>query len=124
MKKILMVAMFCLPCAAWAGHLDVIASTLKDSCSLDTYLEIVGDFNENWAKDHGYRAEIAVPLQSHDMSTIFWLGRSENVAAFGAAADAWIEEVQDPESVAGQLDARFGDCVVEPWEGRRSYLVY
>jgi hypothetical protein len=57
------------------------------------------------------------------MSTIYWLGRSENAAAFGAAADVWIEGIQDPESVAGKLNARLFDCLERP-EARRSYLVY
>jgi len=123
MKKILMIALFCLPCVAWAGHLDVSPFTLQESCSLDTLIKIKDDFNKNWGKDYAYQAEIAAPLQSNDMSTIYWLGRSENAAAFGAAADVWIEGIQDPESVAGKLNARLFDCLERP-EARRSYLVY
>ena len=123
MKMILMIALFCLPGVAWAGHLDVIPFTLKESCSLGTYIKIKDDFNKNWAKDYDYHAEVAAPLQSNDMSTIFWLGSSKNAAAFGAAFDAWNKGIQDPESVAGKLNARFTDCL-NPWESRRSYLVY
>ncbi len=122
MKKILLIALFCLPGAAWAGHMDVIPITLKESCSLSAFIKMKDDFNKNWGKDYNYHVEIAAPLQSNDMSTIYWMGRSKNTAAFGAAFDAWSEEIQDSESVAGKLNARFVDCL-EPWEARRSYIV-
>jgi len=57
------------------------------------------------------------------MSTVFWVGRSKNAAALRAAFDAWNEGIQDPESVAGNLNARFIDCP-EPWEARLSYILY
>ena len=122
MKKILTISIFCLSSVAWAGHLDVLALTPKASCSPGTYTEIKDDFNKNWGKDYAYQAEIAVPIQSSDMNTIYWLGRSENAAAFGVAADAWIEGIKDPESVAGKLNARLTDCF-EPMEERSSYIV-
>jgi hypothetical protein len=122
MKKFLMIALFCLPSVAWAGHLDVFPFTLKESCSVDALIQIKDDFNTNWGEEYAYQVEIASPLQSNDMSTIYWMGRSKSVAAFGAAADAWIEGIKDPESVAGKLNARLSDCLERP-EARRSYLV-
>lgn len=123
MRKLLIVVLFCVPAAAWAGHLDVIKFTLKEDCSLDSFLAIKEDFNNNWGKDHGYHAELAVPIQDEDVYSLYWLGRSADTAAFGAAYDAWEEQIKDPNSVAGQLNARLLECN-GPWGGRYGYKIH
>ena len=60
------------PLAAAAEHNDVIAIKLHESCSVEAYVKIKDDFNSMWGKDNGYRAEIAVPIQGTDLTTIFW----------------------------------------------------
>lgn len=107
---------------AAADHLDIIQAQLRGNCTLGDYLEIVEDFNE-WGKDYDYRAEIAVPLQSHDLESIFWMGHSPNAAAFGAAWDAWRDGQADGSSVPARLQGRFDACA-EPNEARRSYDTY
>jgi hypothetical protein len=69
---------------AVADHFDVIEFKLKDGCSLASYLQVVKDFNE-WGKEHGYWAEIASKVQHSDLTTLLWIGRSTNAAAFGRA---------------------------------------
>jgi len=111
-----------LPLPAPAGHLDVIQVKLKDTCSVEKYRAIAKDFNEQWGKANGYQAEVAVSLQSHDLASIFWLGRSANAEAFGKAWDSWRDALADPKSVAGKLSARFTACSEN--QARRSYDVY
>lgn len=123
MKKLLFCAIFCLPALSWADHIDVIPATLIDGCSVADYLAIVSDFNEDWGSKHGYQVEVLVPFQGDDMNTLYWLGRSENTAAFGAAHDAWSANVGNPDSTEGKLMARFIECS-EPFDRRESYISY
>ncbi len=123
MKKILAVLILLLPTSLLADHLDVIPVTLQEDCSLGTYLAIAKDFNEQWGKENGYIAEVAVPIQSDTLDRMFWLGRSANAAAFGAAYDKWIAESADPNTTAGKLWRRLQDCQ-EPLTARRGYLLH
>jgi hypothetical protein len=86
---ILIVALFVLPLSASADYMDVIQVNLDDKCSVDKYVEIKNDFNEQWGKSNGYMAEVLVPIQNDDLVSLFWVGRTANAAAFGAAWDAW-----------------------------------
>lgn len=122
MKKLLLAAIVLMPSSLWADDLDVIAFELNDDCSLAQYLAIKDDFNSQWARKYGYRAEIAAPLQSPDLATYYWVGRSESAEAFGKAWDAWRDQIANPDSVAGKLAARFAECGSEV--DRRSYDVY
>ena len=110
MKKLLVIALVFLPWSASADFMDVIQLKLKDSCSVDKYRAIAKDFNEEWGKKHGYRAEIAVALHNDDLDSIFWLGRTANAEAFGKAWDTWRDERANPMSVAAKLQTRFNEC--------------
>jgi len=112
MKKMLVVALALTFTASLAGvdHLDVIEISLKEGCTIKDYLAITKDFNDNWAKQYGYKAELVVPIQSHKLDSFFWVGRSTDTATFGKAWDAWRDELGDPNSMASKLSARFGEC--------------
>ena len=118
----LIAAVLLFSFSANADHLDVIPTKLQADCSLPEYLQIVNDFNE-WAKSHGYRAEIAVPLHSHDVATLIWVGRSANAETFGKAWDTWRDAQADPGSTPAKLQARLNACS-EPIEQRRSFDTY
>lgn len=123
MKKITALALlFALPSVASADYVDVIAAKLNTGCSMAKYLQIVKDFNETWAKDYGYRAEVLFPLQSRDLTTIYWLGRISNASAFGKGFDAWNAAQADANSVPARLAARFRECSTN--ESRAGYLSY
>lgn len=121
MKKILVAVLFLLPLNALAEHMDVIEFKMRDGCSFGEYMEIVADFNE-WGKDYGYQTKIAYPLQSNNLTSMYWLGTSANAAAFGKAWDAWRDAQGDADSVAAKLQARFSACTENL--GRRGYDVY
>ena len=124
MKKLVVLALslFLFPVAAHAdGFMDVIQADLVNGCTAAEYAEIAADFNEQWGKDHGYKAEILVALQSQDLASVFWIGRTANAAAFGAAWDAWRDALPNANSTAAKLQARFDQCVANT--SRRSYDV-
>ncbi len=122
MKKTIAAMLFLVASASQAGHLDVIAFTLNEGCSLGKYLEIVDDFNQ-WGKAYGYQAEIAVPTFNENLTTHYWLGRSANNEAFGKAYDVWEAAQSDPSSVPAKLGARFDECGEENM-ARRAYRTF
>ena len=122
MKSLLIAALVLGPLSASADHLDVIQVKLKDGCTSNQYVEIAKDFNENWGKNYGYHAEIAVPVQNDELVSIFWLGRSANTEAFGKAWDAWRDQLADPKSLASKLQARLDNCSVN--ESRSGFDLY
>ena len=73
MRRLLMLAILVTPLCASAEYLDVIQVKLKERCTPATYVAIKNDFNEHWGKGHGYRAEIAQPVQSNDLVSVFWI---------------------------------------------------
>ena len=122
MKKLLFALLLVLPAGAVADHVDVIEVKLNEGCSLSTYLAIKDDFNEQWAKQYNYHAEVLMPIQSNNLISIFWVGRSANAATFGNAWDQWSSDLMNPDSVASKLWARFLDCGTNV--SRRGYDVY
>jgi len=123
MKRLLALALLVLPTAAYSdGHMDVIQVSLKEGCTVQKYAQIASDFNQGWGKAHGYRTEILVPLQSQDLTSVFWVGRSADAAAFGAAWDAWRDELTKEKSTAAKLQARLDECSANG--ARRSYDIY
>jgi hypothetical protein len=111
MKKYLFLALALATSstAANAEHWDIIGFKLNDGCSINKYLEIKEDFNE-WGAAYGYQASIIVPLQSDDLESFWWIGKSESAAAFGAAWGAWRNDLANPESTPARLNARLAEC--------------
>ncbi len=122
MRKILFMFLLISPIGALADHIDVIEVTLNEGCSVAKYVAIKDDFNEQWASNNGYRSEVLMPIQSSNLISLFWVGRSANAAAFGKAWDQWRDDLADPNSVASKLWARFLDCSTNV--SRRGYDVY
>ena len=122
MKRILVILLFALPVSAAADHLDVIEFQLKEGCSFEQYMAIAKDFNSQWGAQNGYKAEVLVPIQSHNLESMYWVGRSQDTAAFGKAWDTWRDELTVPNSVASQLWARFLACSTNL--ARRGYDVH
>jgi hypothetical protein len=122
MKTLVALVALASPLASHADYVDVIAGKLNPGCTMSEYLQVVSDFNEQWAKDYGYKAEVLVPLQSRDMSTIYWVGRIKSAEAFGKGLDAWRAAQADPNSTAAQLMARLRQCTTT--ESRGGFASY
>lgn len=100
----------------------MIEFQIKDGCSTEKYMAIVNDFNEKWAAKHYYRSEVFFPVQSNNLESVYWVGRSSSTAAFGAAFDRWIKDLTDENSLASKLSERFAECSENL--GRRSYMTH
>lgn len=122
MKRLILTALLICPVVVSADHIDVIEGQMNEGCSPQEYLAIVNDFNEDWGKDNGYQTEIFFPVQSNNMTSFYWVGRSANAAAFGAAFDRWTSDLGDPDSLATGLMARFSECSTTL--SRRGYMAY
>ena len=110
MKRILAIALFSMaPMMASADYVDVIEFKLKEGCSFQKYLAIVKDFNE-WGAKNGYQSEVLAPVQSNNLVSMFWAGRTKDAAAFGKAWDTWRNAQADANSVEAKLWARFLAC--------------
>ena len=110
MGKLLRFVLLFVPLAAFADHGDVIEVQLNEDCSVAKYLEIKDDFNQQWGKKNGYRAEVYVPIQSDNLISLYWVGKSANAAAFGKAWDQWRNDLNKSDSVASKLWGRFQAC--------------
>jgi hypothetical protein len=122
MKTILSVMLLGLPMVAFADYVDVIEFKLNDGCKLETELQNMRDFNTQWGVKNGYKAEILTPVQSPNLTSLFWVGRTKDAATFGKAWDTWSNELKDPNTVASKLLARFVACGTNL--SRRGYDVY
>ncbi len=122
MKKILFTFLLILPIGAFADHIDVFEVTLNVGCDIPTYMAIKDDFNKHWGAKNGYKSEVFVPIQSNNLISMYWVGRTDNAAGFGKAWDQWRDDLEDPNSVASKLWARFLACSTNV--GRRGYDVY
>jgi hypothetical protein len=80
------------------------------------------EFNDQWGKKNGYHAEILTPIHSHDLKSVYWIGRSAGAQAFGKAWDTWQKEATDANSVAAKLQAKFAECSMEV--SRRGYDIH
>ena len=121
MKRIILAIAFLLPMSASAEHMDVIEFKMLEGCSFEKYMEIVSDFND-WGKNYGYNAKVAVPLQGENLVSYYWLGTSKDAATFGKAWDAWRDALGDADSTPAKLWARFQECTLNL--GRWGYDVY
>lgn len=121
MKRVFLAMLVMIPLSASAEHMDVIEFEMLEGCSFDKYLDIVSDFNK-WGEEYGYNAKIAVPLQNENLTSYYWLGTSKDAATFGAAWDAWRDDLGDPDSTPAKLWARFQECTTNV--GRWGYDVY
>ena len=122
MKKRLFAILLIAPISVLADHIDVIEVQLNEGCDVPEYVAIKDDFNEQWGSNNGYRSEVFVAIQSNNLTSIFWVGRSDNAEAFGKAWDQWRNDLTDPDSIASKLWARFLNCSTNV--GRRGYDVY
>ena len=122
MKKLIALTLLAVPAVSHADYVDVLSATLKDGCSVSTLQQIVKDFNATWAKDGVYKAELLVPMMSRDLGTLYWVGRTKDAESFGSGLERWRKEIADPNSVAGKLAARLGQCAT--WGSRGGFTTY
>ena len=82
MKKTILSLALLVPMAASAEYMDVIEVQLNEGCSFNQYMEIVSDFNSDWAEAIGYKARVAMPLQNNNLVSLYWMGTTKDAATF------------------------------------------
>lgn len=122
MKAILALVLLGFSMNAFADYIDVIEVKLNEGCTLTEYVKIKDDFNSQWGSKNGYSSEILMPIQSQNLVSFYWVGRTASAAAFGNAWDVWRNGQSDPNSVPAKLSARFAACSTNV--SRRGYDVY
>ena len=122
MKKTILSLALLVPMAASAEYMDVIEVQLNEGCSFNQYMEIVSDFNSDWAEAIGYKARVAMPLQNNNLVSLYWMGTTKDAATFGKVWDAWRDGLSDSKSKPAKLWDRFQDCSVNL--SRQGYDVY
>lgn len=122
MKKLLLLVLLIAPMSVFADYIDVIEVQLKEGCSFNDYVAIKNDFNSQWGSKNGYLSEVLMPIQSQNLVSLYWIGRTSNAAAFGKAWDQWRTDLANPDTVAAKLWARFSACSTNM--SRRGYDVY
>lgn len=122
MRAIVGLVLLAFSMNAFADHIDVIEVKLKEGCSLTEYLKIKDDFNSQWGSKNGYKSEVLMPIQSQNLISLYWVGRTASASAFGKAWDVWRDALNDPDSVPAKLWARFAACSTNI--SRRGYDVY
>ena len=70
-KKLTALLLLAVPAVSYADYGDVIAGKFSPGCNMASYMPIVKYFNEAWAKDYRYRAEILMPVQSESLATFY-----------------------------------------------------
>jgi hypothetical protein len=108
--------------AASAEYMDVIEVKLLEGCSFETYMQITNDFNNEWGKANNYTSKVAMPLQSDDLESFYWIGTTKDAATFGKAWDTRRDALSNPDSQPAKLWARFQVCSVNV--GRWGYDAY
>lgn len=122
MKAIFGLVLLAFSMSAFADYIDVIEVKLNEGCSLTEYLKIKDDFNSQWGSKNGYKSEVLMPIQSQNLVSLYWVGRTASAAAFGKAWDVWRTGLMDPESIPARLWTRFAACSTNV--SRRGYDVY
>ena len=121
MKRLLLSILLLVPLSAFGDHMDVIEFELKEGCTFSKYLEIVADFNK-WGANNGYHAKVASPVQSNNLTSLYWLGTSADATSFGKAWDTWRDAQSNANSEEAKLNVRFEECSKNI--GRRGYDIY
>lgn len=107
---LLAVAMLLAPAVARADYLDVITTRLGD-CSLDKYMSIVAEFRLVMAEQkYPYTVEIAVPFINNEMDTVYWIGRSPNLAAFAEGYTRWESQIAKSGTPEAKVSDRLNTC--------------
>ena len=122
MKRMILSLLLLLPMGASAEYMDVIEVNLLEGCSFETYMQITNDFNNEWGKANNYTSKVAMPLQSDDLVSLYWIGTTKDAATFGKAWDTWRDAQSDPDSTPAKLWARFQACSLNV--GRWGYDLY
>ncbi len=107
---ILTIVMLLAPQVVRGDYLDVITTRLGD-CSLEKYMGIVEEFRGVMKQQHyNYTVEVAVPLINNNMDAVVWVGRSPDLAIFGAEYTRWEGAIAKPGTPEAKVNEKLNAC--------------
>lgn len=107
----LSIAILTAPIAAGAQYVDVIVNSMNDGCPLDKYLGHVEEFRGVMkSENYSYTVEILQPLMGDDVSVIYWVGRTADLATFGAEYTRWEQALENAGSPESKVNAKLNEC--------------
>jgi hypothetical protein len=108
---LLAIALLLAPLTASADYLDVIGNKLNDGCSFDQYLGLVKDFRGVMkSESYGYTVEIAQPRTGEDLTIIWWIGRTKDLATFQKDNARWEAALMKSGSPEAKLNDKLTKC--------------
>jgi hypothetical protein len=115
MKLLISIVSICLfaPAVASADYLDVIATKLKDGCSLADYNNVVEEFRGVMTSEkYSYSVEIAVPFTGPELDVVYWIGRTKDIATFGMENGRWDQALRNAKSPEAKINAKLEKCSI------------
>jgi hypothetical protein len=115
MKLLISLVSICLfaPVVASADYLDVIATKLKDNCSLAEYNKVIEEFRGVMTSEkYSYSVEIAVPFTGPELDLVYWIGRTKDIATFGVENGRWDQALANAKSPEAKVNAKLEKCSV------------
>jgi len=99
------------PQVAQADYVDVITNKLTGDCTMEKYLATVDDFRGVMtAQGYSYTVEVLVPVTGSDLSSVFWVGRTKDLATFGAEYSKWLTALGKSGSPESKANASLNEC--------------
>ena len=115
MKLLISLVSICLfaPVVASADYLDVIATKLKEDCSLAEYNKVIEEFRGVMTSEkYSYSVEIAVPFTGPELDVVYWIGRTKDIATFGVENGRWDQALANAKSPEAKVNAKLEKCSV------------
>ena len=115
MKLLISLVSICLfaPVVASADYLDVIATKLKEDCSLAEYNKVIEEFRGVMTSEkYSYTVEIAVPFTGPELDLVYWIGRTKDIATFGVENGRWDQALANAKSPEAKVNAKLEKCSV------------
>ena len=104
-------AVFVAPQVAAADYVDAITNKLNDGCTMEKYMKTVEEFHGVMkSQGYTYRAEIMVPVTSQQLDVVYWVGRTTDMATFGAEYSKWLKALENPSSPESKVNAKLTAC--------------
>lgn len=104
-------ALLLAPTLASADYLDVITNRLTANCSMDQYAKVVDEFRGVMtSQKYSYTVEIVVPFIGNDLDSLFWVGRTKDLATFGSESDRWAKALMDAKSPEAKINQKLNEC--------------
>ena len=97
--------------AAHADYVDVITNKMTGECTMEKYLAAVEEFRGVMSSEgYTYTVEIMVPVSGPNLSDVYWVGRTQDFATFGAEYTKWLAALGNAKSPESKVNAKLNEC--------------